>query len=93
MEGMESRNSKLSFANIIEELQAKLDKVFEYMQSLKSENESLRRKIEALEAKTEELKRENEELKRNGVVLFSEVEREELKKKITFLLDRLNQYL
>lgn len=93
MEGMESRNSKLSFMNIIEELQAKFDRVFEYMKSLKSENESLRQKVELLEAEIEELKRENEELKRNGVVLFSEVEREELKKKIAFLLERLNQYL
>ncbi|CUS77889.1 Protein of unknown function (DUF904) [Candidatus Kryptonium thompsonii] len=90
---MESKNSKLNFTNLIEELQGKFDRVFEYVQSLKSENESLKHKIESLETEIEKLKRENEELRKNGVVLFSEVEREELKKKIAFLLERINQYL
>ena len=53
----------------------------------------MKHKIESLETEIEKLKRENEELRKNGVVLFSEVEREELKKKIAFLLERINQYL
>ena len=69
---MESKNSKLNFTNLIEELQGKFDRVFEYVQSLKSENESLKHKIESLETEIEKLKRENEELRKNGVVLFSE---------------------
>lgn len=93
MEEMEKKNNKLSFANIVEELQGKFDKVFEYVRSLKSENENLKQKIKLLEAEIEKLRQENEELKKNGVVLFSGEEREELKEKIAFLLQRINQYL
>ncbi len=90
---MKNKNSGLSFVDIVEELQGKFDKVFEYVQSLKSENENLKQRVRALESEIEKLRQENDNLKRNGVVLFSAEEREELKKKIAFLLQRLNQYL
>lgn len=89
----EDRNSKLSFVGLVEELQNKFDKVFEYVQRLRDENENLRMKLALLEQEVERLKLENEELKRSGVVLFSSQEREELKRRIAYLLEKLNQYL
>jgi len=90
---MDSKNNRFSFTGIIEELQSKFDRVFEYVQSLKDENENLKMKVASLEREIDELRRENEELKKNGVVLLSEKEREELKKKLSFLIEKIDQYL
>lgn len=93
MENKNTNNANSSFTKIIEELQGKFDKVFEYVKNLKEENESLKRKIALLEAENEALRQENEEMRKNGVVLFDPKDREELKNRITILLERLNQYL
>jgi predicted RNase H-like nuclease (RuvC/YqgF family) len=90
---VDNKSDKFSFIKIVEELQGKFDKVLEYVQNLKSENESLKVRITELEREVEMLKRENEELKKNGIVLFSGEEREELKRKISNLLEKINQYL
>ncbi len=90
---VDNKSDRFSFVKIVEELQGKFDKVLEYVQSLKSENESLKMRISELEQEVEMLRRENEELKKNGIVLFSGEEREELKKKISNLIEKLNQYL
>ncbi len=93
MEIIDDRNSKLNFASLIEELQGKFDKVYEYVQRLKEENESLRARLSLLESEVEMLKRENEKLKSDGLVLFSGEEKEELKRRIVFLLERIDRYL
>jgi cell division protein FtsB len=85
--------NKLNLALLIEELQGKFDKVYEYVRKLKEENESLRARLSVLEDEVEKLKRENEKLKSDGLVLFSADEKEDLKKRIVFLLDRINRYL
>lgn len=90
---MDGKNTNSSFAKIIEDLQGKFDKVFEYVKNLKEENENLKRKIASLEAENEALRQENEAMRKNGVVLFDSKEREELKNRIAILLERLNQYL
>lgn len=90
---MENKNGVSSFIKIFEELQGKFDKVFEYVQNLRSENESLKQKISLLEAEIEALRRENEEMRKNGIVLFNPDEREEFKRKVSALLERLNRYL
>jgi cell division protein FtsB len=71
----------------------KFDKVYEYVRKLKEENESLRARLSVLEDEVEKLKRENEKLRSDGLVLFSADEKEDLKKRIVFLLDRINRYL
>ncbi len=90
---VDNKSDKFSFVRIVEELQGKFDKVFDYVQNLRSENENLKLKIAELEREVERLRQENEDLKKNGIVLFSVEEREELKKKISNLLEKLNQYL
>lgn len=90
---MENKNGVSSFIKIFEELQGKFDKVFEYVQSLKNENERLKQKISLLEAEIDALRRENEEMRKNGIVLFNPDEREEFKRKVSALLERLNRYL
>ncbi|CUS80021.1 Protein of unknown function (DUF904) [Candidatus Kryptobacter tengchongensis] len=90
---MENKNGVSSFIKIFEELQGKFDKVFEYVQNLRNENESLKQKISLLEAEIDALRRENEEMRKNGIVLFSPDEREEFKRKVSALLERLNRYL
>jgi cell division protein FtsB len=85
--------NKLNLAPLIEELQEKFDKVYEYVRKLKEENESLRARLSVLEDEVEKLKRENEKLRSDGLVLFSADEKEDLKKRIVFLLDRINRYL
>jgi cell division protein FtsB len=85
--------NKLNLASLIEELQEKFDKVYEYVRKLKEENESLRARLSVLEDEVEKLKRENEKLRSDGLVLFSADEKEDLKKRIVFLLDRINRYL
>ncbi len=93
MEDRNNRNNKFSFTGLVEELQNKFDRIFEYVQSLKDENENLKMKVALLEREIEKLKQENEKLKRSGVVLLSSQEREELKQKIAFLVEKINQYL
>lgn len=93
MEKTDSKNSKSNFAKVVEELEIKFDKVFEYVQSLRDENEILKAKVKMLEQEVEELRRENEKLKKGGAVLLSADEREELKSKISFLLKKMDQYL
>lgn len=90
---MENKNGVSSFIKIFEELQGKFDKVFEYVQNLRNENESLKQKISLLEAEIDALRRENEEMRKNGIVLFNPDEREEFKRKVSALLERLNRYL
>ncbi|CUS96327.1 cell division protein ZapB [Candidatus Kryptobacter tengchongensis] len=90
---MENKNGVSSFIKIFEEIQGKFDKVFEYVQNLRNENESLKQKISLLEAEIDALRRENEEMRKNGIVLFSPDEREEFKRKVSALLERLNRYL
>lgn len=92
MEIVDDKN-KLNLASLIEELQEKFDKVYEYVRKLKEENESLRARLSVLEDEVEKLKRENEKLRSDGLVLFSADEKEDLKKRIVFLLDRINRYL
>lgn len=93
LERMENKNNVSGFVKLVEELQWKFDRVFEYVQSLKKENESLKQKIALLEMEIEALRKENEEMKENGVVLFNPDERKEFKKKVSALLERLNRYL
>lgn len=93
MEGKDSKNNKSNFAKVVEELQTKFDKVFEYVQGLRDENEVLRTKVKELEQEVEKLRRENEKLKESGAVLLSPEEREELKSKISLLLKKMEQYL
>ncbi len=94
MEGTNSKNNnKSNFVKVVEELQIKFDKVFEYVQSLRDENEVLKTKVKELEKEVEKLRRENEQLKEGGAVLLSAEEREELKNKISFLLKKMEEYL
>jgi predicted nuclease with TOPRIM domain len=93
LEGKDSRNNKSDFTKVLGELQIKFDKLFEYVRSLRDENEVLRAKVKELEQEVEKLKRENEQLREGSVVLLSQEEREELKSKISLLLKKMEQYL
>ncbi len=93
MEGESSRNNRSNFAKVVEELQIKFDKVFEYVQSLREENEALKARIRELEQEVEKLRHENEQLREGGAILLSSEDREELKSKISLLLKKMEQYL
>lgn len=74
------------------ELQSKIEQMLEYIDVLRRENIELNQKVREYEREIAELKQENARLRENGSFISAE-EREEMRRHIIALIERIEKYL